>query len=128
MTFSNWTSDIHKDIDQIVRLDNSLKIKPESIVLNHDTNTAIISGSNDYEVSLTNCTCMDFSIRNLPCKHIYRLALELGLINPPKINPDEAKKFAESIPSEIKRYEILYETGAISGKKYAAIVKALQSK
>lgn len=128
MTFSNWASDIHKDIDQITRFDNSLKIKPESIVLNRDANTAIITGSDDYEVSLTNCTCMDFSLRHLPCKHIYRLALELGLISQPKVNIDEAKKFKESIPSEIKRYETLYEIGAISGKKYVAIVKALQTK
>lgn len=33
-----------------------------------------------YETSLTKCTCHDFQERQLPCKHIYRLAVELGII------------------------------------------------
>ena len=33
----------------------------------------------DYEVSLESCTCMDFKMRRLPCKHMYKLAKELKL-------------------------------------------------
>lgn len=34
---------------------------------------------NDYEVTPDSCTCRDFQMRDLPCKHMYRLAHELGL-------------------------------------------------
>ena len=33
----------------------------------------------DYETTLRYCTCMDFRKRRLPCKHMYRLAVELKL-------------------------------------------------
>ncbi len=39
------------------------------------------SGKNPYTVSLSHCTCGDFIRRNLPCKHMYRLAHELNLFN-----------------------------------------------
>lgn len=34
-----------------------------------------------YKVSLENCDCEDFSKSGLPCKHIYKLALELGIVD-----------------------------------------------
>lgn len=34
-----------------------------------------------YDVSLDDCTCRDFTMKSLPCKHMYALAAELGLIN-----------------------------------------------
>lgn len=33
-----------------------------------------------YNVTLTSCTCEDFTFRHQPCKHMYRLAVELGLL------------------------------------------------
>jgi len=34
-----------------------------------------------YYTSLSNCDCEDFKRRNLPCKHMYKLACELGIID-----------------------------------------------
>lgn len=36
-----------------------------------------------YETFLDRCDCADFRRRELPCKHMYRLALELGLLPGP---------------------------------------------
>ena len=33
-----------------------------------------------YVATLSTCTCTDFSRRKLPCKHMYRLAYELGIL------------------------------------------------
>lgn len=42
------------------------------------------SNSEDvYTVTLTNCECEDFHKRNLPCKHMYKLAIELGIMEIP---------------------------------------------
>lgn len=35
-----------------------------------------------YAVQFDHCDCNDFKERHLPCKHIYRLALELGIVSP----------------------------------------------
>jgi hypothetical protein len=129
MKLGNWSEDIHKDVEQVKRIDSAMGISPADVTVDTKNETAVIVGSFPYEVSLVHCTCEDFSRRNLPCKHIYRLASELGyLTGLPQPNRKAAKAFKESIPSEIKRFEALYEAGAISGKKYVAIVKALQSK
>lgn len=37
--------------------------------------------SGRYTTTLQECTCMDFARRHKPCKHMYRLAIELGLFN-----------------------------------------------
>lgn len=33
---------------------------------------------NIYHATLKNCDCEDFKSRHLPCKHMYRLAMEMG--------------------------------------------------
>lgn len=40
-----------------------------------------------YRVALDFCACMDFADRNLPCKHIYTLAIELDI--PLPFTPDQ---------------------------------------
>lgn len=35
-----------------------------------------------YKTSLTSCTCVDFSYKQTPCKHILKLALEIGALDP----------------------------------------------
>lgn len=49
-----------------------------------------------YTVTLLKCECMDFKNRHLPCKHIYRLALELGVINLKEIENNKSVKINNS--------------------------------
>jgi hypothetical protein len=130
MTFGNWDSAIHKDFEQLKRIASSQRITPENITLNSEHESAEIIGTDGiYNVSLYDCTCYDFQTRRLPCKHIYRLASELGFLSDlPKLNREAAKMFNDSIPEEIERYKKLYFDGAISIEKLNKIVNALQSK
>lgn len=129
MTFGNWEESLHREPKQV-----GCRKRASTVVLqNIDTaiGTALAEGSGEqpYDVSLESCTCGNFIGTKKPCKHMYRLASELGLIEElPKTDRAAAKAFKESIPSEIKRFEELYFSGAISAEKYAAIVKALNSK
>lgn len=53
-----------------------------------------------YSVSLTECTCPDFQQRKFPCKHMYRLALELGIVTKEwdlSGIPDEIKELFSSL-------------------------------
>jgi uncharacterized Zn finger protein len=83
-----WENIDHKDPEQIkrqkyARNDNRITI----ISINRESKTGVFQGTSwtKYKVSLKSCTCADFEQRKLPCKHIYRLAYELGIIErPPK--------------------------------------------
>lgn len=43
----------------------------------------VFVGGRIYRTTLVSCTCPDFKERKLPCKHMYRLASEFGLIELP---------------------------------------------
>lgn len=109
---------------------STAQVKPSDVFIDHSNHSALIQGKDGaYNVSLTQCTCFDFESRQLPCKHIYKLAFELGLLdNLPKLNHKAAKSFKDSIPDEIERFKEYYLNDAISIDKFAKIVAALQSK
>ena len=56
------------------------KTSPTSIDQEHETGVFYGSGKLPYQTSLAACTCNDFVKRKKPCKHVYRLAMELGII------------------------------------------------
>lgn len=130
MNFGNWESSIHEDFQQLKRIASSQKIKPENITLHQESNSAEIVGTDGiYDVTLSTCTCFDFESRQLPCKHMYRLASELGFLSDlPTLKRKAASNFKNCIPDEIERYKKLYFDGAISLEKLNKIINALLSK
>ena len=82
--------------------------------MDEDAKTAQFSSTSIlpyYDTTLSSCTCADFEKRKLPCKHIYRLAVELNLIEIIK-RPTFNKKKLEDIknssdidnePDQLKR-------------------------
>lgn len=113
----DWEYAVHADEAQIKRQGRSLTY-PMSFTLNKKKKTARFSSSSDlpyYETSLSGCTCYDFQGRGLPCKHIYRLAVELGVIEIFKRTPGgmDKEKFKEikdgkdidAYPEQAKRQE-----------------------
>jgi len=77
----SWELEVHTDEEQVVRQGRAMTY-PFSFEL-MDNNKARFSSSSIlpyYDTTLTDCMCFDFQVRKLPCKHIYRLAVELGLI------------------------------------------------
>lgn len=81
MTFGKWPEDIHGDMDQQKRIQSAKGTKITPISVDIETQTGVFGGSakKPYQVSLDECNCADFMRRKLPCKHIYRLAMELGV-------------------------------------------------
>lgn len=71
--FSPNSSFDHSSQSQKTRQNSALKL--EVVKLDIDNCVGII---NDYEVSLEKCSCRDFILQKSPCKHMYRLAHELG--------------------------------------------------
>ena len=129
MTFGKWDESIHDDLEQLKRIASANSLKSAQVQVNKENQSAIIqgSGSTPYEITLNSCTCFDFESRQLPCKHMYRLALELGLLSElPALNKQASKSFTEKVQSDIDHYFDLYQAGAISLDKFIKIATALQ--
>ncbi len=81
--FDSENKSFHSDTDQLKRQKSALSLKMDSV----DSDLKIGSIKN-YSVSLENCSCADFARRHKPCKHMYRLAMDLGIFKVGEINLD----------------------------------------
>lgn len=80
--FSSEYNSLHAENDQLNRVKSALSLKMDSV--DFETQTGTIKS---YDVSLSKCTCMDFRRRHKPCKHMYCLAIELGIFNANTTSP-----------------------------------------
>ncbi len=136
--WSDWDYSIHCDKSQIDRQGRAMTY-PFTFKVNEHTKTARFSSTSSlpyYDTTLSSCTCADFEERKLPCKHIYRLAVELDILeivrrpsfnrekleyvrNSPDIDnePDQIKRQKSGMSSKCKPIEIDYEneTALFSG-------------
>jgi hypothetical protein len=71
---------IHDHPAQSKRQARALSNQYVPINLDREKRTAFFQGSEEtvYFTSPSGCTCMDFANRRFPCKHMYRLMVELG--------------------------------------------------
>lgn len=77
-----WAANIHTTEDQQKRIDSGKAASCTPAAIDKNNCCAKFHGRRgDYETHLDCCTCTDFSRRSLPCKHIYRLAFEIGLLS-----------------------------------------------
>lgn len=92
---------LHSNSDQLKRQKSALRLKIEEV--NKELRTGTING---HAVSLEECDCQDFRVRRLPCKHIYRLAHELGIFPLSGTVINESKnRNTESIINEKRELE-----------------------
>ena len=79
--WNDWNSRVHHNKEQLKRLERAVK-SGTMTVLEYDKYSGIAKVSGDtnkiYRVSGRSCTCGDFAHRNLPCKHMYFLAIMLS--------------------------------------------------
>lgn len=79
-SFGCWPANIHYSQEQQKRIEKAKDGKYTPIVLDIDGEGAYFQGENrEYATTLDSCQCIDFSKRKCPCKHMYRLAMELGV-------------------------------------------------
>ena len=83
VNFGGWPSGIHTDFEQVKRIEAGRKLKKKIVSFDSEAQRLVVSGSaaEPYQCDLQSCTCADFGIRHLLCKHIYCLADQLGLLD-----------------------------------------------
>lgn len=116
MSFSIWSDDTHNTSRENKSFERALKIDRENIIyLDIEKQTAIFRSSDEFEVynaTLSHCDCQDFGYNKkgkAPCKHIYRLALECGLIDPdaePWATYKNYSKYYTGVTNKIKKLNI----------------------
>ena len=79
--FTAWPASEHGTPAQIERLRRAADVKIASY--DKESGIATVKGSTEepYSVTLVSCTCGDYTRRGLPCKHIYRVAINHGDID-----------------------------------------------
>ncbi len=129
--WENWPASIHQEPDQIKRQESAKKAETTPKEINDDY--AVFKGSEkDYKTTLVSCTCVDFGRRKKPCKHMYRLAFELGAFPMDYVDVDlsigielrigEAMKIINGLPDDLqKKYmDIIYDVYYGKGYSLAA--------
>lgn len=77
-----WEKEIHTTDYALKRIETAKSAKLTPIKIDTQDFFGYFQGSHGrYETFLDHCPCGDFRRSKLPCKHIYRLAIELGLMD-----------------------------------------------
>ena len=79
--WNKWDSSVLSDDYASKRLASAKSKKLTPVLVDRDECFAYFQGSHGrYETFLDSCPCGDFRRSKRPCKHIFRLALELGVL------------------------------------------------
>jgi len=116
---TSWADEVHATDYARKRMKSAKSSKLTPIKIDSDDLYGYFQGSHGrYETWLDHCPCGDFIRSKLPCKHIYRLAMELGVINmdyssnkidiptvrSERFSLEETVDIIESLPSEAQFY------------------------
>ena len=85
-----WAWDIGDDIK---KLERAKKVKIDVIDRENNKGKFIGSSGEIYRTNLLECTCVDFSVKKTFCKHMLRLAMELGVVNSNGRTPEQQEEY-----------------------------------
>ena len=127
INFGNWPEKTHDDVDQVKRIISGIdpKMRKKIVSINKDDPEITIQGSakEPYVATLTECTCPDFAIRQAPCKHMYCLANELGLLDEYKHFHYDNTIFDPKLT--LDHYIRIYKNGQIKPEHYVKLYETL---
>ena len=121
--FDRKFTELHNDKDQFMRQLRAVELKKMDSV-NVDQKTGQIIGKiGNCTVSLEKCSCLDFNKRHKPCKHMYRLAMDLKIFSIETPTVTVSKRYSDN---EILRKVFDVEHGLFSVQftKYRFGIKA----
>ncbi|MDD6812446.1 MAG: hypothetical protein PUD93_11395 [Lachnospiraceae bacterium] len=127
-TWGKWENSIHESEDSKKRIFSAQSASLTPVRIDTTDGMAYFQGRHGkYETFLDYCPCGDFHRRHLPCKHIYRLAMELDLIDKSDMKSDTSSipftKFERN--SVIESLISILEDGGLSiMKRYAQLASS----
>lgn len=98
--FGKWKGANNNSKDQRRRAQRACSAECTPYSISQENRSGIFSSVNDtYNTTLYDCTCLDFTKRGMPCKHMYRLAIELDLL--PFVAESDLSKIKTPIANSI---------------------------
>ena len=130
MTFGPYEIPDDELLEACKRLERARAIAAEDVLsLDIQSRSMVIQGSEGYpyRVCLDGCECVDYGRRLLPCKHMYRLTLELGFefAEAPAFDPYLASEY--DISEDLERLRSRWVAGQLTMSAYSKCVDALRS-
>lgn len=129
MTFGPFDIPDNELLEACKRLERGKAIRSVDVLISDlpAQSIEVVGRDGTYRVTLSDCECVDFYRRQLPCKHMYRLALELGFSfdKAPAFDPYFAAEF--DISEEIERLEKRWLSGQLTMDAFSKCVDALHS-
>lgn len=129
MVMGPWELPDEELLETAQRLSRAEEIPQSSVyTLDTEAETAVIIGRTEsaYSVSLEECDCSDFERRGLPCKHMIRLALELGYkFDIPQFDPIAAADY--DVQEDIDRLMERWHSGQLTLDALTKCISALRS-
>ena len=127
-----WSKETHETEYAQKRIKSAKSAKMTPIKIDTTDLYGYFQGSHGrYETFLDSCPCGDFIRNKLPCKHIYRLAMELGLLNEKAESNTNAiptpKRERVSLDEEIDIVEGLSENAQYTLKDIASSINSANS-
>ena len=124
-----WSKETHETEYAQKRIKSAKSAKMTPIKIDTTDLYGYFQGSHGrYETFLDSCPCGDFIRNKLPCKHIYRLAMELGLLNEKAESNTNAiptpKRERVSLDEEIDIVEGLSENAQYTLKDIASSINS----
>jgi hypothetical protein len=127
MQFGPFEIEDAEYLEAYKRLDRAQKITADAVIsIDASTPSAEISGSEGwpYSVTMERCNCSDFERRQQPCKHMYRLALELGhTFVFPQFDPYAAAAY--DVSEDIERLNQRWQAGQLTFDAFVKCADAL---
>lgn len=101
------------DPQQNARFERGLYAKTTPISLDFERRTGEFAGSEGpYRTTLNRCSCPDFIKRQFPCKHMYRLAVEIGLFDD-MVNREMLNQSALSMEDRVPFEDVVLEVDTL---------------
>ena len=132
LDWEKWPTSTHYKKGQYTRFHHAIEENIQILNRRYPTQIQGTTG-NIYTTTFMTCSCPDFKKRNLPCKHIYKLALSQGLITSsflelpvlPKEAFDQNDSPSEPYSNYMKRSVRGYDEVAKKKKEYVIYARSM---
>lgn len=127
MKFGPWEIPDEEYVSECAAYERALKIKADDIHFDLDSRSSSTIGSapEPYETTLDGCTCEIRSINGLPCKHMIRLAAELGYsFDVPEFDPYAAADY--DVGEDVDRLTERWRSGQLTLEALRSCISALK--
>lgn len=127
MKFGLWDIPEKEYVSECAAYERAVKISASDIRLDLENRRSFTTGSaaEPYETTLEGCTCEIHNINGLPCKHMIRLAAELGYsFDVPEFDPYAAADY--DISEDVERLTARWRSGQLTLEALRSCIAALK--